>query len=553
MKKNIHLLFFFLIVAFNNPCFSQKSDTPVMEYWSGGNMNVQFRINFNSLDGGSGSGSFGRVISPGMGTGAASIFSNPAELALIKKPYLFVDSKFKIGVDLKSQLNDKIKSATTDFLKDTTTFILNQSSYRKNSNVDQSDIANGGQLGTFAVAIPVYQSIVIGMGLNYPSDILLNLNGTGISTKLSSVKKVGNNNVNIDILLNPSIDNNYSFKMREITFGAGGELFDNEAGKLIGGFSVNKYDVDQNIYLNETFDGMIVLYQSEEHHFNDPNDPNIDWANGETNNFFFRASNNASNSGIGYRFGLVYNPGGWIPELSNFNLILSYDYVPKFVLTDNNAYMESYQPKFFTGKIMGDKNDPLDILIDSLKISRPNLTGKTNNYFSQQTTFIFPSSLTIGVDAKLGEHTVALNFVKYMDEYSFQFDKYKIGKNLTAGLKLGASFRMPDELEGWNWAYLPLRLLYLDFDGILMQLFQDQTHYKNSYYKISGGVLFGDAIVEGIFDKQQAKSLKDGLNMPLPSGFALTREYNVFDYVNIGVLVFGFPDLALKFGIGVQF
>jgi hypothetical protein len=112
---------------------------------------------------------------------------------------------------------------------------------------------------------------------------------------------------------------------------------------------------------------------------------------------------------------------------------------------------------------------------------------------------------------------------------------------------------MPDELEGWNWAYLPLRLLYLDFDGILMQLFQDQTHYKNSYYKISGGVLFGDAIVEGIFDQQQSKSIKDGLNMPLPSGFALTREYNVFDYVNIGVLVFGFPDLALKFGIGIQF
>jgi hypothetical protein len=552
MKKNIHLLLFFLTVAFNNFTFCQKSNTPVMEFWNGGNLNVQFRFDFNSLDGGSGSGSFGRVISPSMGFGAASIFSNPSELALIKKPYLFFDSKFKIGLDLTSQLNDKIKSATDSFIKDTSTFIFNQSNYRKNTQVSQSDISNGAQLGTFAIAIPLFNNLVIGMGLNYPSDILLNLSGGGISTKLSSVKKVGDNNVNIDILLNPSIDNNFSFKMRELSFGAGSELFDNEAGKLIIGFSVNKYDVQQDIYLNETFDGMIVLYQSEEHHFNDPNDPNIDWANGETNNFFIRAANSADNSGIGFRFGFVYNPGGWIPELSNFNLIFSYDYVPKFILTDNNAYIESYQPKFFTGKLIGDKNDPLDILIDSLKISRPNLTVKTNNYFSQTTTFSFPSSLTIGVDAKLGEHTVALNFVKYMNEYSFQFDKYKIGKNLTAGLKLGASFRMPDELDGWNWAYLPLRLLYLDFDGMLMQLFSDQTHYKNSYYKISGGVLFGDAIVEG-FNVDDTKSLTDGLNLPLPSGFALTREYNVFDYVNIGVLVFGFPDLALKFGIGIQF
>jgi len=553
MNKNIQITLLFLTFIFCNFTFGQKSDTPTMEYWNGGSMNVKFNFNFNSLDGGSGSGSFGRVISPGLSTGAASIFSNPAELALIKKPYIFFDSKFKMGVDLSSQLDDKIKSATDTFIKDTSTFIFKQTNYRKNTTVNQSDIANGGQLGTFAVAIPIFKNLVIGMGLNYPSDILLNLSGSGISTKLTSVKKVGDNNINIDILLNPSIDNNFSFKMRELTFGAGGELFDNEAGKLIGGFSINKYDVDQNIYMNETFDGMIVLYGSEEHHFNDPNDPNIDWANGETNNFFIRAANSASNSGIGFRFGFVYNPGGWIPQLSKFNFILSYDYVPKFVLTDNNAYMESYQPKFFTGKIMGDKNDPLDILIDSLKISRPNLTGRTNNYFSQQTTFIFPSSLTVGLDAKLGEHTVALNFVKYMDEYSFQFDKYKIGKNLTAGLKLGASFRMPDELIGWNWAYLPLRLLYLDFDGLLLQLFKDQTHYQNSYYKISGGVLFGDAIVEGIFDKDQAKSMHDMLSMPLPSGFALSREYNVFNYVDVGVLVFGFPDLALKFGIGIQF
>lgn len=553
MKKITYTIYILLIFSFYSFLFAQKSDTPVMDYWNGGNINVKFNFNFNSLDGGSGSGSFGRVISPGMGFGAASIFSNPSELALIKKPYLFFDSKFKIGVDLKSQIQSKVNSATDSFIKDTATFILPASNFKQNSTVNKSDIANGGQLGTFAVAFPLFENIVVGMGLNYPSDILLNLSGSGIRTKLNTVINAGGTAMPIDILLSPSIDNNFSFTMSELSFGAAGELFNSDAGKLLVGFSINKYDVSQNIYLNETFDGMIVLQKSSEYYFNDPNDPTISWANGETNNFFYRAGFNAKTSGVGFRLGFVYNPGGWIQELSDFNFSLAYDYIPKFVLHDDNAYMESYQPQFFSGEVFGKNGNELQVLIKNMQLAKPALTVPTNNYFSNQSTFYFPSSLTIGVDAKLGEHTVALNFIKYINEYSFQFNKYKIGKDLSAGIKLGVSFRMPDELEGWNWAYLPLRLLYLDFDGMLMQLFSGETHYRNSYYKVSGGVLFGNAIVQGIVDQSQAKSLRDVLSMPLPNGFALTREYNVFEYINVGVLVFGFPDFALKFGIGVQF
>src|ERR1035437_1119105 len=277
MQKIIHTILILLMFTFNNFLLGQKSDTPVMEYWQGGNINVKFNFNFNSLDGGSGSGSFGRVISPGMGFGSAIIFSNPSELALIKRPYFFIDSKFKIGLNLKNQINDKINSATDDFINDTTTFKFPASGFRKNSSLNQSDIANGGQLGTFAVAVPLFGSIVIGMGLNYPSDILLNLTGSGIRTRLTSVKKVDNANVDIGILLNSSIDNSFSFSMSELSFGAGGEVFNSNWGKLLAGFSINKYDISQNINLNETFDGMVALNGSQEYYFNDPNDPNIDW------------------------------------------------------------------------------------------------------------------------------------------------------------------------------------------------------------------------------------------------------------------------------------
>jgi hypothetical protein len=64
--------------------------------------------------------------------------------------------------------------------------------------------------------------------------------------------------------------------------------------------------------------------------------------------------------------------------------------------------------------------------------------------------------------------------------------------------------------------------------------------------------MFGTPIVSGIGKAETAKNLRDALNTPIPLGFALGRQYTIFQRFTVGVLVFGFPDLALRTSVGID-
>ena len=105
---------------------------------------------------------------------------------------------------------------------------------------------------------------------------------------------------------------------------------------------------------------------------------------------------------------------------------------------------------------------------------------------------------------------------------------------------------------GWDYALIPVRLLFLDFDGLLFQAFGSTTHYKNPYYRVGVGFMLGDESTEGLND-EYSETFKDIFNLPLPNGIALSRKYTIFDNIDVGVLIFGVPDLALKFSLGYNF
>jgi hypothetical protein len=220
-------------------------------------------------------------------------------------------------------------------------------------------------------------------------------------------------------------------------------------------------------------------------------------------------------------------------------------------MTDDKFINKSYQPKFFTGRPTGSGDDALDIIIDSLDLARPNLTVETHNSFSNTLETSYPSTLSFGADGRFGNFTFGVNIVKYLSEFSFKFDRYKIGKNLNFGAKFSGDYRMSEQPTFLEFALLlPVRFFYADIDGAIMQIFKKYTKYTNARYRLEGGFLTGDAIVEGFADPVERKSLESALKSPLPSGFAMVREYTIFDNINIGVLVFGFPDFAFRFGIG---
>ena len=84
---------------------------------------------------------------------------------------------------------------------------------------------------------------------------------------------------------------------------------------------------------------------------------------------------------------------------------------PNFDLIDNSAYYLSYQPRFIKGRYDGKGDEKLDVIVDSIDLSKPNLTKRTYNPFSQEMNIKMPSSLTVGIDTRLGEHSISLNVI----------------------------------------------------------------------------------------------------------------------------------------------
>jgi len=528
----------------------QASDTPNMLYWIGGKLNIKLNGGINSSVGiGSGSGVFGGMISPNLNYGSTSLFSNPAELAYLKKANIFFESKLGAGISNMLSQSD-MKKQTTDMLKDTTTFIFTPGTYRKDMEIGEQEIAQVGGLAALTGAIPFEDYFVLGGGFSTPVDFSSDLLINGISTDLASSKIVAENETKIDIILKPTILAITKLKVNRVSYGLAREVMNNQQGQVAVGFTVNRYDIRNFINLALDFQGMVVLNNLNEYYFNDVNDPSIDPAKNESNNLFFRAKGNYRDTRVGFTLGANYNPANKNNWLSRFNFSLVYNYNPNFVLSDNSALMESYQPRFMVGRFSGKGDDKFDVAIDSMDLAKPNLTKPTQNYFASEVLIKMPSTLTVGVDAKFGKHNVSLNVIKYFNEMFYQFDRYKIGKDMSLGIRGGADFVFPEELKGWSWALLPIRFLYLDLDGFIMQLFKKYTSYENPHYRFYGGMSFGDPIVDGFSDKDTRKSLRDMMDLPIPAEFALARQYTIMKNINVGVMVFGFPDMFFRFSLG---
>lgn len=548
--KNLFLQTVVILILTCSFTLSQSSDTPKMLYWIGGKININVSGGVNSSVGiGSGSGVFGGMISPNLNYGSTSLFSNPAELAYLKKANIFFESKLGAGISNMLSQSD-MKTQTTDMLKDTSTFIFTPGTYRKDMEIGEQEIAQVGGLAALTGAIPFEDYFVLGGGFSTPVDFSSELLINGISTDLASSKIVAENETKIDIILKPTILAITKLKVNRVSYGLAREVMNNEQGQVAVGFTINRYDIRNFINLDLDFQGMVVLNNLNEYYFNDVNDPNIDPAKNESNNLFFRAKGNYKDTRVGFTLGANYNPANKNNWLSRFNFSLVYNYNPDFVLADNSAMMESYQPRFMVGRFNGKDEDKFDVSIDSMDLAKPNLTKPTQNFFASEVLIKMPSSLTVGVDAKFGKHNVSLNVIKYFNEMSYQFDRYKIGKDMNLGIRSGADFVFPDELKGWAWALLPVRFLYLDIDGFIMQLFRKFTLYENPHYRFYGGMSFGNSIVNGFADVDTRKSLKDMMDLPIPAEFGLTRQYTILKNINVGVMVFGFPDMFFRFSLG---
>ena len=543
MKKTLAL---FAVLFLAQVTFAGK-DTPTMKYWSGGEINYNLNFGVNTMGGGLGSGTFGRVIAPGISFGPASIFTDPAELGLMKTAMVYIDTKFgltnnTVGFDPTKEINKQISKSTDSFLDGTGTFIFSKTNPRSDTKVNTFTFGQSTQFGAFGLTIPVNDKLVLGFGVCYPFEFSSEFEFSGLRTKLQTKKAVSHQEVSIDLPLTMSFASNFNFNVNTISFGAASPVLHSKYGTTLLGFSLNRYEMREYVNLNLQVDGMIVLNKTNEYNFNDPNDPNIDAAAGQHNDFYWLARGNFKSTAWGFRFSAIQ-------QMEKYNFVVALDIVPKFNLAGSNIVNVSYQPKFLTGSVL-DENDTLQVVIDSLDLARPNLTVATHNNFPNHAETNYPSSLTIGADAKVGAFTFGLNFVKYLSEFSFTFDKYKIGKDLNFATKFSMDVQLADKVKGTSWLLIPIRIFpFFDFDGMIFQLLGGFTKYSNPHYRFEGGLVTGDGIVEGIAKLENANSMKKALNSVFPTGIAISREYTIYEKLHVGVMVFGFPDFAMRYGV----
>lgn len=543
MKKILALI---IVLSLAQVMFAGK-DTPTMKYWSGGEINYNLNFGVNTMSGGLGSGGFGRVIAPGISFGPASIFTDPAELGLMKTAMVYIDTKFgltnnTVGFDPTTELNKKISKSTDSFLDGTGTFLFSKGNPRSDTKVNTFTFGQSTQFGAFGLSIPVNDKLVLGFGVCYPFEFSSEFEFSGLRTKLQTKKAVSHQEVSIDLPLTMSFASNFNFNVNTISFGAASPILQSKYGTTLLGFSLNRYEVREYVNMNLQVDGMIVLNKTNEYNFNDPKDPNIDADAGQRNDFYWLARGNFKSTSWGFRFSAIQ-------QMEKYNFVVALDIVPKFNLSGSNIVNESYQPKFLTGSVLSE-DDTLEVVIDSLDLARPNLTVATHNNFPNQAETRYPSSLTIGADAKFGAFTFGLNFVKYLSEFSFTFDKYKIGKDLNFATKFSMDVQLADKVKGASWLLVPLRIFpFFDFDGMIFQLFGAYTKYSNPHYRMEGGIVTGDGIVDGIAKAEDRKSMKNALDSVFPTGAAISREYTIYDKLHVGVMVFGFPDFAMRYGL----
>lgn len=359
MKKITRIISLLIFISAELVTAQADDDTPVMQYWSGGYGKIKLNMDLNLTGAGAGSGTFGGVYSPSLKNGASGLFLNPAGMANIESSQIFFDMKvgfsnnaFGVGKDdLVSP--ETVRDETDSFLDDTDAFIVNDETRKTYTSFSEVEFAQLGGFSSFGIAFPVHDRVKIGIGYLSLLDLSFDLLMNGVNTGLKATKKVGDNNTDIDIILNNNIVSEFRMKMHQLSFGASFEIINKNNSLLSLGFTASNYYLRNRIYIDSYNTGMIVLNNSSEYYFNDPNDPNLNPNMGETNQMFFRSKGDFVDNKWAMKFGAFYKPPESSGFLSNFNFSFVLDFMSNFEIRDNNAYSESYQPKFLTGTPTG--------------------------------------------------------------------------------------------------------------------------------------------------------------------------------------------------------
>lgn len=554
MMKNLKYILILGLFLAPLDTFAQEEETEPSELhlFRGGFMDVNFGMNFNTVGSSLGSGGMGGLITSRVDNGALSVNLNPAHLTGLKKAYIAIDSRVGVGTNFISSVNDEILStindeldtAVNDEFSDPESWTQFPETLIRPTVMRNLDLGFNDEIAAIAFAAPISDKFTLAGSYSYPVSINMDVGITGLSTKLAQEQGSEDVSIRFDVLMNISLLTQMDFRMSRLSIGGATPIIEDYRKKLSVGLTLTRYNLTNTRNIQADLSGLVVVGGADERYFNNPDDPNLNADIGDSNEFFMNAYGEFEASGTGIRAGLHYTLD------KEVNLSLVYNQMPEFKLEGKNKVSSAFLPVFMVGTgddiISGD----IEVALDSLQANKPNLTTERNiSDLVNDGALSLPSSLIVGLDFKMGKHTSVFNYTRYYGDLAFEHGGNTIGKATTHGLGLGFDFRMRDRFNSFGQVFtLPIRLLFLDIDGLIFQSLGRLTKYKNAHYRFGANVVLGEGIVTVDND-----GLRESLGNPLPKSFSLGRQYTIFENIDVGVTVLAVPDLFLKYSVGIRF
>jgi hypothetical protein len=545
-------LLLLLLIA---PVVSAQADDeeakPEMSLWRGGNVDLTFRLGFNSSNT-FGSSGYGGLLSPRIRSGAAAATGNPAELASLRTREFIFDGSLmpalKRGTFLSNEvsaiLDDEVAGAMDEILDDPEQVNFLADGYRSHTTFRGVSGGIRPAFPSISLAVPLGNRATLAFATHQPINAEFGMLATGINTQIAQEQGSDDVSIRFDVLMNISIATRMTLNMNAFTTALGVRVLDGSRfGDLDVGMSLSRYQMSSFRNLEADFTGMVVVSRADERFFNNPDDPNLDFENGESNALYMRARGDYKDTGNGYSIGMTYRA----PIARFITLSALYTKMPTFTLTDPNAFGDAYLPVFAIGDdVLG---GDLKVKLDTLQAAKPNLTTRRDiSSLIDDMTVQLPSSMAIGADVAMGRHTLTLNYTKYSGELSMTFGDSYLGKKSAHGVGFGMDFQMKDRFTPMSILLIPIRLVYLDVDGFLFQALRGVSGYRDPHYRFGATVMLG----EGLHDNPDS-DMKTTLGLPIPTGLSMTRTYMLAKNVKMGFSTITYPDLLFKYSVSVGF
>lgn len=420
------------------------SDHPLAEL-AVSRLNLRFTLSGSLLGLGSGGSLAGRsVVWPQ--ADASALSWNPAALALLEKRSLVVDwvpgltqdlSQLESLYDIDQEVRDQMDEAVADYGTDQSTV-----GYPDLEPVSGMRSSVAG----FGLGVPFrLGGVPMGVGFGYAAPLLLNLDlqGTGIDALIDSEQEIEGSTRRIRMRTQASLTGAAEVAVNQLLLGWGAQPLPG----LSVGVTASRYRVRARGRARANIDGIIEM-SGNEYAFNDPNDPAIDFAAGETNALDQVLASEFSGSGWGYKIGVVQRIA------RGFQLGVTVE-LPQSITLEGYWSSVTHEIPFLNFE----DGDDVDEMIDptAINLAQLTLTQRREKRETHRLIIELPKAYNVGLALGGGGFSLVLRGTLYRGDLAYDLVgeerrglKFKYGGGVTLDFRyffIGASVALVDEIK----------------------------------------------------------------------------------------------------------